>query len=71
MDVGAKKEIYDLMHDLTRKGVGILMISSDLEEILHLSDRVVVMHEHQKTGELTRAQLSEESIMRLATGSQS
>ena len=47
------------------------MISSDLEEILHLSDRVVVMHEHQKTGELTRAQLSEESIMRLATGSQS
>ncbi len=71
VDVGAKKEIYDLMHDLTRKGVGILMISSDLEEILHLSDRVVVMHEHQKTGELTRAQLSEESIMRLATGSQS
>lgn len=71
VDVGAKKEIYDLMHDLTEKGVGILMISSDLEEIINLSDRVVVMHENQKTGELSREQLSEESIMRLATGTKS
>ncbi len=71
VDVGAKKEIYDLMQDLTEKGVGILMISSDLEEILQLSDRVVVMHEHQKTGELTREELSEQSIMRLATGTKS
>jgi len=71
VDVGAKKEIYDLMHDLTARGVGILMISSDLEEVLHLSDRVVVMHENQTTGELTREQLSEEAIMRLATGAQS
>ena len=71
VDVGAKKEIYDLMHELTEKGVGILMISSDLEEIINLSDRVVVMHENQKTGELPREQLSEESIMRLATGTKS
>jgi ribose transport system ATP-binding protein len=71
VDVGAKKEIYDLMHELTEKGVGILMISSDLEEVINLSDRVVVMHENQKTGELSREQLSEESIMRLATGAKS
>ena len=71
VDVGAKKEIYDLMHDLTEKGVGILMISSDLEEIINLSDRVIIMHENQKTGELSRDQLSEESIMRLATGANS
>lgn len=71
VDVGAKKEIYDLMHDLTEKGVGILMISSDLEEVINLSDRVVVMHENQKTGELSRGHISEESIMRLATGAKS
>ena len=71
VDIGAKKEIYDLMHELTEKGVGILMISSDLEEVINLSDRVVVMHENQKTGELSREQISEESIMRLATGAKS
>lgn len=68
VDVGAKKEIYDLMQDLTEKGVAILMISSDLEEVLHVSDRVVVMHEGKKTGELTRSEMNEEAIMKLATG---
>ena len=71
VDVGAKEEIYDLMRDLTEKGVAILMISSDLEEILQLSDRVLVMHENKMIGELDRGQLSEESIMRLATGANS
>lgn len=71
VDVGAKEEIYDLMRKLTEKGVAILMISSDLEEILQLSDRVLVMHENKMIGELDRGQLSEESIMRLATGANS
>ncbi len=71
VDVGAKEEIYDLMRQLTDKGVAILMISSDLEEILQLSDRVLVMHENKMVGALDRDQLSEESIMRLATGANS
>jgi len=69
VDVGAKKEIYDLMQELVEAGVGILMISSDLEEILNVSDRVVVMHEGRTTGGLGHREMSEESIMRLATGS--
>jgi ribose transport system ATP-binding protein len=68
VDVGAKTEIYALMDQLTRQGVGILMISSDLEEILGMSDRVLIMHEGNLAGELARAELSEEAVMRLATG---
>ena len=68
IDVGAKSEIYRLMHDLAQKGVAIIMISSDMEEILGISDRVAVMHEGIITGILDRNDCSEESIMRLATG---
>ncbi len=68
VDVGAKSEIYALMDQLAQEGVAILMISSDLEEILGMSDRVVVMHEGRLAGELGRGQLSEEAVMRLATG---
>jgi ribose transport system ATP-binding protein len=68
VDVGAKTEIYALMDDLAKSGVGILMISSDLEEVLGMSDRVLVMHEGRIAGELPREQLSEERIMTLATG---
>jgi ribose transport system ATP-binding protein len=68
IDVGAKEEIYKLIDELARQGVAILFASSDLEEILGLSDRVLVMHEGQLAGELSRAELSEEAIMRLATG---
>jgi ribose transport system ATP-binding protein len=68
IDVGAKTEIYGLMDRLAQQGVGILMISSDLEEILGMSDRVLVMHQGSIVGELARAALSEEAIMRLATG---
>jgi ribose transport system ATP-binding protein len=68
IDVGAKAEIYALMDQLARQGVAILMISSDLEEILGMSDRVLVLHEGRLAGELTRARLSEEAIMHLATG---
>jgi ribose transport system ATP-binding protein len=68
IDVGAKSEIYALMDELAQQGAAILMISSDLEEILGMSDRVLVMHESHLAGELARDALSEEAIMHLATG---
>ncbi|OAI48042.1 D-ribose transporter ATP-binding protein [Planctomycetaceae bacterium SCGC AG-212-F19] len=68
VDVGAKSEIYALMDELANSGVAILMISSDLEEVLGMSDRVLVLHEGRLAGELTRDQLSEQAIMHLATG---
>jgi ribose transport system ATP-binding protein len=68
VDVGAKAEIYAIMDQLAAQGVGILMISSDLEEILGMSDRVLVMHEGRLVQELTRDQLSEQAIMHYATG---
>lgn len=68
IDVGAKAEIYQLMRRLAESGVAIIMISSDMEEILGESDRVAVMHEGAITGILDRDQCSEEAIMRLAVG---
>jgi ribose transport system ATP-binding protein len=68
IDVGAKEEIYKLMDQLAGRGVAILFVSSELEEIISMSDRAMVMHEGRITGELSRAELSEESVMRLATG---
>ncbi|MBL8810539.1 MAG: sugar ABC transporter ATP-binding protein [Planctomycetaceae bacterium] len=68
IDVGAKQEIYQLMDELAGQGIAILFVSSELEEIIGMSDRVIVMHEGRITGELSREQLSEESIMHLATG---
>jgi ribose transport system ATP-binding protein len=68
IDVGAKQEIYQLMERLAADGVAILFVSSEMEEILGMSDRVLVMHEGSIRGELTRDQLSEQRIMRLATG---
>lgn len=70
IDVGAKQEIYQLMEQLAAEGVAILFVSSEMEEILGMADRVLVMHEGVLRGELQRDQLSEESIMRLATGGQ-
>jgi ribose transport system ATP-binding protein len=68
IDVGAKAEIYRLMRELAAGGAVILMISSDMEEVLNVSDRVAVMHEGQITGVLERADCSEENIMQLAMG---
>ncbi len=68
VDIGARGEIYALMDALASQGVAILMISSDMEEVLGLSDRVLVLHEGHLSGELAREQLSEEGIMSLATG---
>ncbi len=68
IDIGAKAEIYRLMRALTDNGVAVLVISSDMEEVIGVSDRVAVMHEGHISGILDRAQSSEENILRLAVG---
>ncbi|MFP4483612.1 MAG: sugar ABC transporter ATP-binding protein [Spirochaetaceae bacterium] len=66
IDVGAKKEIHRLMTELAKRGVAIIMISSELPEVLAMSDRIVVMHEGRKRGELSRNEASQERIMETA-----
>lgn len=68
IDVGAKYEIYKLMNDLAQQGIAIVMISSELEEVLGMSDRVMVMCEGRSAGTLDIAEATEEKIMALATG---
>lgn len=67
VDIGAKAEIYRIMEQLVAEGLGILFASSDLEEVLGMADRVIVMRQGAITGELSRDDLTEESIMQLAT----
>ena len=67
IDVGAKSEIYRLMNDLVQQGKSIIMISSEMPELLRMSDRIVVMCEGVKTGELSIEEASQEKIMTLAT----
>ena len=67
IDVGAKSEIYTLMNELVAQGKSIIMISSELTEILRMSDRIVVMCEGRKTGELDISQATQERILALAT----
>jgi ribose transport system ATP-binding protein len=68
IDVGAKKEIYELLNELKASGKAIIMISSDLPEVLGISDRILVMSEGRISGELKREEASQESIMKLAVG---
>ena len=68
IDVGAKREIYNLMNKLTEKGMAIVMISSELPEVLGMSDRILVVHEGKLSGELKREEATQEKIMVLATG---
>ena len=68
IDVGAKAEIYGLIRQLSAQGVAVIVISSEMEEVLNLSDRLAVMHEGRITGILNRDQCNEEAVMRLATG---
>lgn len=70
IDVGAKAEIYELIRKLASEGVSVIVISSEMEEVLGISDRIAVMHEGRLTGILERAQFSEEAVMRLATGTE-
>lgn len=68
VDVGAKREIYDLIKELTKKAVSIILISSDLPELISLSNRIYVIHEGKIQGELLKKDASQEKIMTLATG---
>lgn len=68
VDIGAKKEIYDLMNKLASEGVAILMISSELPEVLGMSDRILVMHEGKISGHFTKEEATQENIMMCATG---
>ena len=67
IDVGAKSEIYQLMNELVAQGKSIIMISSEMTEILRMSDRIVVMCEGRKTGELDISEATQERIMHAAT----
>jgi len=69
IDVGSKSEIYQIMDELTKQGVGIIMISSELPEVLGMSDRIMVMRQGRIVKELSRAEASEETIMQYAVGS--
>ena len=66
IDVGAKAEVHRIITELADKGVAVIVISSELPEILHLSDRVLVMHEGKLTGEFSKDEANEESIMKAA-----
>ncbi|OCA85916.1 D-xylose ABC transporter ATP-binding protein [Bacillus sp. FJAT-27225] len=70
VDVGAKREIYQLMNELTDRGVAIIMVSSELPEVLGMSDRILVVHEGKISGEVERDQATQEKIMTMATGGQ-
>lgn len=68
IDVGAKSEIHKLMTKLAQSGKAIIMVSSEMPEILGMSDRVVVMHEGEKAGELSREDATQERVLQLASG---
>jgi len=68
IDVGAKSEIHRLMSMLAQEGQAIIMVSSELPEVLGMSDRILVMHEGRISGELSREEANQESVMHLATG---
>ena len=68
IDVGAKAEIHALITNLAGQGKAIIMISSEMPEVMGMSDRMIVMHEGEVTGILDRSEFDQESIMRLAAG---
>ena len=68
VDVGAKYEIYLLMHEMLRAGKTLIMISSEMEELINMSDRIVVLSEGRQTGELQKAEFDQEKILKYASG---
>lgn len=68
IDVGAKLEIYNLMNELSRQGISFIMVSSELPEVMAMSDRIVVLHEGRKKGELERKDFSQERLLSIAIG---
>ena len=67
IDVGAKQEIYKLMDELVAQGHSILMVSSEMVELMGMADRIIVLANHRKAGELTKEQFSQEAILTLAS----
>ena len=67
IDVGARHEIYELMNTLKKSGKGIIMVSSDMQELIGMSDRILVMKDGRVAGELGDASITQENIMRLAS----
>ena len=68
IDVSAKAEIHNLIGRLAREGAGVVVVSSEIDEILGVADRILVMHRGRIAGELTRGNATEERIVELATG---
>ena len=68
IDVGAKQEIYQLMNKMAAEGKAIVMISSDMEELLGMSDRILVLSEGRVSGELSKDQFTQENVLTLASG---
>jgi len=68
IDVGAKVEVYNIMNELVKEGACVIMISSELPEIMGMSDRIIVVHEGKITGEFLREEANQEIIMKAATG---
>ena len=68
IDVGARHEIYQMMIDLTEQGKSILMVSSDMEELLGMSERIVVLYDGHQAGILSKDEFSQETILTLASG---
>ncbi len=68
VDVGAKAEIYAILKDLAREGVALLVVSSEMPELMTLADRILVLAEHEIQGEVKRPDFSEENILKLAYG---
>src|SRR5262249_44546843 len=68
VDVGAKEEIYHLIEEIAAGGAAVLFVSSEMPEVLGLADRILVMHDGRLTGDVPRAEATEQRIMRLATG---
>ena len=66
IDVGSKSEIYQIICDMAKRGIGVIMISSELPEILGVCDRIVVMCQGHVTGELTREEATEQKVLMLA-----
>jgi ribose transport system ATP-binding protein len=68
VDVGAKMEIYKLINQLTEKGIAIVMISSEMEELLGMSDRLIILHEGKQMKELSKVEFSQDTVMKYASG---
>jgi ABC-type sugar transport system ATPase subunit len=66
IDVGAKAEVYSILRSIAAQGIGVVMVSSELPELLALCDRIIVMHEGKVTGEVDRENATEELIMKYA-----